>query len=367
VEITKPILDSLWIAEKDLRGLLQLRLRLFLTVILPVLMLFIFNFRFGGIPLSEAPVAVAISDNGSEGFELARMLDGTSEIAVIPAASSEMAVRLLRDGEVYAAITVPEGFSKNIRAGVESTVELDLDDSNPLLAASIRSVVERVIGQFNEKMHPQLVKAASSFLYGTGLSYVPFLASGLVAMTTMFGAILQSLSIVWERSLRTLDRLLVAPVRSVSIMTGKILAGMMAGLGQALIILGTANLLFDVNLRNLPVILLVVFVSSFAFTGVGVLISCVAKDPREAAVYNQFLNWPMVFISGVFFPVEALPSWLQSAARLAPLTYSVEALRAIMIKGRETSFIALDMFVLICFAISTLYLGSRLLMRSETK
>jgi len=365
--LRKSILDSLWIAEKDVKGLLQLRVRLFLTVMLPILGMLLFSFRFGGIALSEAPVAVVMDESDRKGLELARMLDETNQIALISTQTSDAAQQLVRDGKVYGAITIPDGFSSRLAAGLDCEVQLLLDDSNPMLASSIRAAVERIIEQFNGKMSPQLVKAKSGFLYGAGLNYVPFLASGLVAMTAMFGAILQALSIVWERSLRTLDMLLVAPVRAASVVMGKVLAGMVAGVAQAIMILVAANVLFAVELTNLPLVVLIVFLSSFTFTGFGVLISCVAKDPKEAAGYNHLLSWPMVFVSGVFFPLEALPRWLQYVSRAFPLIYSVEALRAVMIKGRGFSDVALDLLVLACFAASSLYLGSRVLVQSETR
>lgn len=365
--LRKSILDSLWIAEKDLKGLLQLRVRLFLTVMLPIFGMFLFSFRFGGVILSEAPVAVAMDESDRKSLELARMLDETSEIAVVSTESSDATQQLLGEGKVYGAIIIPKGFSSRLEAGLDCEVQLLLDDSNPILASSIRSVVERVIEQFNGEMNPQLVKPKSEFLYGTDLNYVPFLASGLVAMTAMFGAILQALSIVWERSLRTLDLLLVAPVRAESVVVGKVLAGTVAGVAQAIMILLAAKVLFAVELVNLPLVILIVFLSSFTFTGMGVLMSCVAKDPKEAAGYNHLLSWPMVFVGGVFFPLEALPSWLQPVSRVLPLTYSVEALRAVMIKGHGIYDVALDLLVLACFAVLLLYLGSRLLIQSETR
>ena len=183
-------------------------------------------------------------------------------------------------------------------------------------------------------------------------------------MTAMLGCTFQMLALVLERSLGTLDRILVTPVRPRSIILGKTLAGCLTGFSQAILILLLAHILFDIAVGSTHLVLFIIFVTSFTFTGIGVLVSGISRDPREAAAFTQIINWPLVFLGGVFFPVEMMPLPLQYISRMLPLTYATDALRSIMIRQAPLAMnVIFDMLVLTVYAIATLTLGSRILLR----
>ncbi len=217
-------------------------------------------------------------------------------------------------------------------------------------------------------LFPIFMMFTFSFRYGAAgpdLQFVNFLIPGIVGMTAMFGSINETMSIVWDRALGVFDRVLAAPVSSTSIIIGKTMSGAVMGVISALVLLLIGTAFFNVSFLNIGAVILVVLLASFSFTGIGTIISGLASEPREAMMLSNLLRFPMMFLGGVFFPVETMPKPLPFLARALPLTYATEALRAI--QADQASIVFIDALVLLGFTVGTMLLGSRLLMRIMTR
>jgi len=217
-------------------------------------------------------------------------------------------------------------------------------------------------------LFPVFMMFTFSFRYGaTGpdVQFINFLIPGIVGMTAMFGSINETMSIVWDKSLGVFDRILAAPVSSTSIIVGKTMSGAVMGVISALVLLIIGTTLFGVSFANISAVLLIVLLASFSFTGIGTIISGLASEPREAMMLSNLLRFPMMFLGGVFFSVEAMPMPLPYVARALPLTYATEALRAIQIGN--TAIVFVDAMVLLVYTVGTILLGSRILMKIMTR
>jgi len=217
-------------------------------------------------------------------------------------------------------------------------------------------------------LFPIFMMFTFSFRYGaTGpdVQFVNFLIPGIVGMTAMFGSTNETMSIVWDKSLGVFDRILAAPVSSTSIIVGKTMAGAVMGVISALVLLIIGNTLFGVSFTNIIAVILIIVLASFSFTGIGTIISGLASEPREAMMLSNLLRFPMMFLGGVFFDVNVMPTPLPYIARAMPLTYATEALRAIQVGNIFTVFI--DAIVLLVFTFGTMLLGSQVLMRIMTR
>jgi len=217
-------------------------------------------------------------------------------------------------------------------------------------------------------LFPIFMMFTFSFRYGaTGpdIQFINFLIPGIVGMTAMFGSINETMSIVWDKSLGVFDRILAAPVSSTSIIVGKTMAGAVMGVISALVLLIIGSTLFGVSFANISAVLLIVLLASFSFTGIGTIISGLASEPREAMMLSNLLRFPMMFLGGVFFSVEAMPMPLPYIARALPLTYATEALRAI--QTGNISVVLVDAIVLLVYTVGTMLLGSQILMRIMTR
>jgi len=217
-------------------------------------------------------------------------------------------------------------------------------------------------------LFPLFMMFTFSFRYGVSepdISFLNFLIPGIVGMTAMFGSINETMSIVWDKSLGVFDRILAAPVSSTSIIIGKTMAGAVMGVISALVLLIVGSSLFGVSFVNISFVLLIVVLASFSFTGIGTIISGLASEPREAMMLSNLLRFPMMFLGGVFFPVEAMPMPLPYIARALPLTYATEALRAVM--SKNMAVVLFDATVLVAYTVSTIIIGSKTLMRLMTR
>jgi ABC-2 type transport system permease protein len=189
------------------------------------------------------------------------------------------------------------------------------------------------------------------------------LVPGLLALTVLFGtSSMEAIVIVFERRVGSLERLLLAPVRLPALLAGKLLGGMVFGLTVTLVVLAVALIVVGAEDVNWLLLALALLLSAAAFSALGAFVSVAVKEVFEAQTLANFVRFPMMFLGGVFIPVDSLPPGLQIVARLLPLTYAVEALRTAL-AGGGLGESALDLMVLTLFAVVLFGFATRTLAR----
>jgi ABC-2 type transport system permease protein len=189
------------------------------------------------------------------------------------------------------------------------------------------------------------------------------LVPGLLALTVLFGTTsMEAIVITFERRIGALERLLLAPLRLPALLAGKLLGGMAFGLATTAVVLVVSLVVFGASDILWPLLIGTVLLSAAAFSSLGALISVSVKEVFEAQTLANAFRFPMMFLGGVFVPVASLPLWLRVVARVLPLTYAVEAMRA-AVGGGEASRALLDLVVLGAFALVFFALASRTLAR----
>jgi ABC-2 type transport system permease protein len=177
------------------------------------------------------------------------------------------------------------------------------------------------------------------------------LVPGLIALTLLFGtSSMEAIVIAFERRIGALERLFLAPVSLPALLAGKLLGGMAFGLTVTLVVLVIALGIFGAASVNWLLLTLAILLSAAAFAALGAFVSVAVKEVFEAQTLANFIRFPMMFLGGVFVPVDSMPFALQVVARLLPLTYAVEALRVALIGGASADAV-LDLLVLGLFAV----------------
>ena len=177
------------------------------------------------------------------------------------------------------------------------------------------------------------------------------LVPGLLALTILFGtSSMEAIVIVFERRIGSLERLMLAPVRLPALLAGKLLGGMTFGLTVTLVVLVVSLVIFGAAGINWLILFLALILSATAFSALGAFVSVAVREVFEAQTLASFIRFPMMFLGGVFVPLESMPPALQVVARFLPLTYSVEALRVAMSGGRWATA-ALDLGALAVFSV----------------
>ena len=170
----------------------------------------------------------------------------------------------------------------------------------------------------------------------SGVPYLAYMTPGVLAQSVLFMAIFTGVSLVWERDLGQLDRLLCAPIPRTAIVLGKALTGGVKGLFQAGIIFAIA-LVMGVNIIFNPLymvaVIAVVLLFGICFSSLSIFVMTLLKTRERVMGIVQLITMPLFFASNALYPIELMPSWLQAISFANPMTYVVAALRALMITG----------------------------------
>jgi ABC-2 type transport system permease protein len=191
------------------------------------------------------------------------------------------------------------------------------------------------------------------------------LSPGLVAMAALFGTTsMEAIVITFEKRVGALERLIMAPVSLATILVGKVLGGAVFGLVIAGV-MTLISLLFLNAVVTYPILFIAVLILTvLAHSALGALVAVSVKEVFEAQTLSNYFRFPMVFLCGVFLPVEAMPFPVQVIAHLLPLTYSVDAFRQVLIGPLHTSLMLRNVAALTLFLAIFLMLATKLLKKS---
>src|SRR6202790_3893732 len=214
--------------------------------------------------------------------------------------------------------------------------------------ADIRKLIHDPVELFTRMIQPVLwllifgqVFTRTRAIPTGGISYLDFMTPGILAQSVLFGAIFYGISLIWERDLGIVQKFLVSPAPRSTLVLGRAISSTARSLCQMLFVYAIAFLL-HVQLRfgafALGGVVLAVMLGSAVFSTFSLIVACLVKSRERFMGIGQVLTMPLFFASNAIYPLSLMPSWLRVVARVNPLTYQVDALRALMIVGSSTSF-----------------------------
>ena len=182
------------------------------------------------------------------------------------------------------------------------------------------------------------------------LSYLEFMAPGVLAQSVLFISIFFGIAAIWERDLGIVHKLLVSPAYRGALVTGKALSAGLRALSQAVIIYVLA-LVMGIHLQFGPLALLgvaaIVMLGAALFATFSLCVACIVKTRERFMGIGQVLTMPIFFASNAIYPLALMPGWLKAVSSINPLTYEVDGLRALMIQGGTSVYgLPLDIAVL---------------------
>lgn len=362
------------ITKKNLRSLKHDRRTIGFLILMPLLMITIFGYTFGGsvknvdvyiVNLDDSPPSESLST------KIITSLESNDTLHVVKVLTTDDGVAYARekveDAKIWAAIVFDESFTDDARndsgnlSGGPAVIRLIIDGTNPnivtALAAELQTAIRTV---YNSSSVVEPISVASDLVYGKDARFIDFFAPGVMGLAAMMVTFMLSIiSFVHERSASTLERLLSTPVTEGEIVAGYAIAFGLVGLVQSCVIISAAIILFDVMIvGNVLVALLVVFLLGIGNQGLGFLLSSIAKNEFQAIQFLPLILFPSILLSGVFWPIEAVPSLLRPISYFIPLTYAVEGMRSVMIRGWGLGGIWFQLLILIAFATAMLVLST---------
>jgi ABC-2 type transport system permease protein len=215
----------------------------------------------------------------------------------------------------------------------------------------------------------QVVAHARAIPTGS-LSYLDFLAPGILAQSVLFVAIFSGISIIWERDLGIVHKFLVSPTPRTALVLGKAASAGARALSQAVIIYALALILgvkLNWSVPALVGVLLLAELSAALFATFSLIIACIVKTRERFMGIGQVLTMPLFFASNAIYPIAVMPDWLKRISQLNPLSYEVDGLRALMLAGGQSSLgLGLDFAVLIVALIVLVAIGGWIYPRIAT-
>ena len=317
------------------------RTTLILALLLPLLQLLIFGYaintrvdHIGTAYLDEdrGPVAVRVLDalRASEQFDL-----------VYRAGSREQLHDLIVADKVKVAVDVPPNFSADVLAGRPAQLQVLIDGSDSSIAqqafAASTAIGQSLALQLDPRLRVarQLIDVRPRMLFNPSLRSANFLVPGLIGVIMQIITIfLTALAIVGERERGTLDQLLVTPIGSTGLMLGKIVPYAAIGFVDFLGVFAATQLVFKVPIAgSVPLLLGLALGFLMAALGLGLLVSSVARTQLQAMLMTMGIMLPSILLSGFFFERDAMPWIMQILGYAIPLTYFLEILRGIILRG----------------------------------
>jgi ABC-2 type transport system permease protein len=191
------------------------------------------------------------------------------------------------------------------------------------------------------------------------LSYIDFMAPGILAQSVLFISIFYGIAVIWERDLGIVHKFLASPAPRSALVLGKALSAGERGLAQTVIIYALALALgvnLNDNILSLIGVLIVVILGAALFSTFSLIIACLVKTRERFMGIGQVLTMPLFFASNAIYPISIMPGWLQFISQVNPLTYEVDALRALMIFGGPNVYgLAYDFaFLLMAVAVNVI-------------
>ena len=195
----------------------------------------------------------------------------------------------------------------------------------------------------------------------TGLNYQEYIFPGIIGQTLLFTSMFMGISLIWDRQFGFLKEIMVAPISRVSIFVGKMLGVSTDSMIQGMIVLMLGFLIgvkitLPIVVKVIPLMLLV----TLGMACIGLTLASFMDSLESYGTIMTFVNMPMFFLSGALFPVNNLPFWLQWVVYVNPLTYGVDALRAVIIDGAYVSSFPLymDLTIIIAFDVFMILVGT---------
>jgi ABC-2 type transport system permease protein len=196
------------------------------------------------------------------------------------------------------------------------------------------------------------------------LDYLTFMAPGILAQSVLFIAIFYGISVIWERDLGILQKLLASPAPRAALVLGKALSAGVRGLSQGVIIYILALALrihLDFRIPHVLGVAGFIVLGSALFSTFSLAVACLVKTRERFMGIGQVLTMPLFFASNAIYPIASMPGWVGAIARANPLSYQVDALRALMVQGGTSVFgVGVDAGVLLLLFCAVLLVTSAL-------
>ncbi len=353
------------IARKEILHIIRDKPSLVISLAMPVMMLLLFGYA---VTTDVENISLAVLDND-------RPFENTGYFKpVIYVESIDRLEELLDEGSVKSGMVIPPGYARDIKRGEPAWVQFLVDGSDPLVARTALNVAQITAQNLSREMQVELLNRQGGIqldknppidlrtraYYNPGLESLKFNIPGLIGLILQnITVMLTAFALVRERERGTLEQLMVTPVRGFELMVGKLIPYILIAFMDVGLVLALGMWWFKVSVQGSLVLLLLLSLLFLIFAlGLGMLFSTIAKTQLQAMQMVMLFILPSVLLSGFVFPRESMPAVISSLGYIIPLTYFLDILRGIMLKGVGLSQLWRDVIPLAVFGAAVVTVAS---------
>ncbi|MEL7589965.1 MAG: ABC transporter permease [Anaerolineaceae bacterium] len=374
-------MSRVWtIMRKEFIHILRDPRTLGLVIILPVMLLLFLGLAVAN-DIENIPMAVSDQSKTDASRQLIDQFIASGYFTMTYQAEGEAEIMQLMDrGVVHAGLVIPEDLGRKLSTGESSQILFFIDGTDPIQAQTAQLAAETISQAASQKILVQQlgksplqidlklpIEVRMRFLYNPDMRRMNFFLPGLVGLILQVQALLlTAFAIVREREQGTLEQLIVTPIKSWELMLGKLLPFIFVAVINLVMVVATGVLVFDMPLKG-AIILLMILSGIFLIgsLGMGILISNISHTQIEALYLAVFIVLPAAILSGLLFPRQSMPWPAYFAGYLLPLTYFLEIVRGIILKGVGLDYLwpwvwPMALFSIVVFLLSVVLFRKRI-------
>jgi len=312
-----------------------------------------------GTSVSHIPIAVVNYASSPSAITFISQLNSLNTLTVTAVTTQQNAMQLLSNGDVSSVVVVPSTFGKP-----GSSIVLYTDYSSPITSQEADAAIDQVARQFGAILNIRStgVSVSTNYVYGAASNYKTFLVAGIVIMVAAFGSIWSGgFTLITDRQLGNLKAFMATPIHRLSILLGKIAYGISQSMINGLLALAI-GLLYGCSIAAGPIgiipIIWFAFLSALGFSGVATALGARINKIEVYSLIGMAITLPLWVLSGAFLPTGTLPKFMQPFSIYNPMTYAINAVRDVMLKGvLPMATLVYYSILLIGFALATIALS----------
>jgi len=363
----------LFIIQKEFKQIFRNKSMLPIIFILPLLQLVILS-NAASFEVKNIKFSFVDNDHSAASRELISKFQASTYFNVVTDFKSKKEADLqMQKGNVDVILEIPIHFERNLIKQQNTNISVSINAIDGAAAGVSNVYISQIITGYNQSIQTQLqtynqgnieqpenIITIPSFWYNKTLNYKTFMVPGiLVLLVTMLSLFLSSMNIVREKEVGTLEQINVTPIKKHQFIIGKLFPFWVLGLVILTVGLIIAKVIFSVPiLGNIFLIYGFTSVYLILILGIGLFISNHTETQQQAMFIAWFFTVIFILMSGLFTPIESMPTWAQNVTYFNPIRYFVEVIRMVMLKGagfneikEQIGIIAFYAFVINGFAV----------------
>ena len=328
----------------QLRMMFRRRITLFWSLVFPIILMTLLGVLFGGT-ISGGTVVVVDRAGTKASAELVAALERSDAIDVEHGDDPAEARQDVEDGDAEGALVLTPG------DGGTTAAQLSTSNASATQAAVVEGIVSGSADAVSIKAtgRPPAVAVTTTSVDSSSLDYVDFLMPGIVALSIMISAVfgISTVMVDWRKR-GILRRLRLTPMPLSEFLVSRVLASLVLALLQVVVLVAFGAIAFGIEISSTAMAAIpVALAGGVCFLAIGFLIGSLVSEPETADAVTNVVTNPMMFLSGTFFPVAAMPEVLQQFAKLLPLYYLANGLRDTLVRGSSLAHVAPEIGVLL--------------------